>query len=177
VTISNKGDLTVPDLEALGLTRWSYAIGAQGTKYWASRRALPGVYTAKDLVITTTVCRPSANRPFPIGRRVAIVGIGNVMVDIANYCAHFTDCDEISRSRARPVREGVRRPRVRDVEEPSTTRSTREIERIGPTVAAGQNPDELLAALAAKPRGRRTRARLRFRFLASPRRVLAEGGR
>src|SRR3990172_8079292 len=44
--------------------------------------------------------------------------------------------------------------------------------------AAGQHPDDLLKALAAKPEPTEaTRARLRFRFLASPKRVIAEGGR
>jgi ferredoxin--NADP+ reductase len=54
-----------------------------------------------------------------------------------------------------------------------------ELERIRPRLeAVGQSPDELVAALAARPEpSPPSRARLRFRFLASPRRVVAEGGR
>jgi len=54
-----------------------------------------------------------------------------------------------------------------------------EIERIRPRLEiAGQNPDDLFKALAAKPEDpEKTRARLRFRFLASPKRVVAEDGR
>jgi ferredoxin--NADP+ reductase len=181
VTISNKGDLTVPDLEALGFDALVYAIGAQGTKYLGVEgERLPGVYHAKDLVYHYNRLPPFSERPFPIGRRVAIVGVGNVMVDIANYCAHFTDCDEIiAIARRGPFEKAYDDREFEDVEDAFDHALYREeVERIRPRlVAAGQNPDELLAALAAKPEGSRTRARLRFRFLASPRRVLAEGGR
>src|SRR5207247_9849517 len=54
-----------------------------------------------------------------------------------------------------------------------------ELERIRPRLeAVGQDPDELIKALAARPEpAERTRARLPFRFLASPQRVLADSGR
>ena len=182
VTISNKGDLTVPDLEALGFDALVYAIGAQGTKYLGVEgERLPGVYHAKDLVYHYNRLPPFSERPFPMGRRVAIVGVGNVMVDIANYCAHFADCDEIvAIARRGPYEKAYDDREFEDVEDAFDHALYREeIERIRPRlVAAGQNPDELLAALAAKPEGSpRTLARLRFRFLASPKRVLAEGGR
>ena len=182
VTISNKGDLTVPDLEALGFDALVYAIGAQGTKYLGVEgERLPGVYHAKDLVYHYNRLPPFSERPFPMGRRVAIVGVGNVMVDIANYCAHFTDCDEIiAIARRGPFEKAYDDREFEDVEDAfDHARYREEIERIRPRlVAAGQNPDELLAALAAKPEGSaRTLARLRFRFLASPKRVVAEGGR
>src|SRR3981189_2697490 len=49
--ISNKGDLTVPDLEALGFDALVYAIGAQGTKYLGVEgERLPGGYHPKALV-------------------------------------------------------------------------------------------------------------------------------
>ena len=182
VTISNKGDLTVPDLEALGFDALVYAIGAQGTKYLGVEgERLPGVYHAKDLVYHYNRLPPFSERPFPMGRRVAIVGVGNVMVDIANYCAHFTDCEEIiAIARRGPFEKAYDDREFEDVEDAFDHALYREeIERIRPRlVAAGQNPDELLAALAAKPEGSpRTLARLRFRFLASPKRVLAEGAR
>jgi ferredoxin--NADP+ reductase len=182
VTISNKGDLTVPDLEALGFDALVYAIGAQGTKYLGVEgERLPGVYHAKDLVYHYNRLPPFSERPFPIGRRVAIVGVGNVMVDIANYCAHFTDCEEIiAIARRGPFEKAYDDREFEDVEDAFDHALYREeIERIRPRlVAAGQNPDEVLAALAAKPEGSpRARARLRFRFLASPKRALAEGER
>jgi ferredoxin--NADP+ reductase len=182
VTISNKGDLKVQDLAALGFDALVYAIGAQGTKYLGVEgERLPGVYHAKDLVYHYNRLPPFSERPFPMGRRVAIVGVGNVMVDIANYCAHFADCDEIiAIARRGPFEKAYDDREFEDVEDAFDHALYREeIERIRPRLqAAGQNADELLTALAAKPEGSpRARARLRFRFLASPKRVLAEGGR
>lgn len=182
VTISNKGDLTVAGLSGLGFDALVYAIGAQGTKYLGVEgERLPGVYHAKDLVYHYNRLPPFSEQPFPVGRRVAIVGVGNVMVDIANYCAHFTDCDEIiAIARRGPFEKAYDDREFEDVEDAfDHALYHEEIERIRPRlVAAGQNPDELLATLAAKPEpSPRARARLRFRFLASPKRVVAEGGR
>jgi len=182
VTISNKGDLKVQDLAALGFDALVYAIGAQGTKYLGVEgERLPGVYHAKDLVYHYNRLPPFSERPFPMGRRVAIVGVGNVMVDIANYCAHFADCDEIiAIARRGPFEKAYDDREFEDVEDAFDHALYREeIERIRPRLqAAGQSADELLTVLAAKPEGSpRARARLRFRFLASPKRVLAEGGR
>jgi ferredoxin--NADP+ reductase len=182
VTISNHGDLTVHDLTNLGFDALVYAIGAQGTKYLGVEgERLPGVYHAKDLVYHYNRLPPFSERPFPMGRRVAIVGVGNVMVDIANYCAHFADCDEIlAVARRGPFEKAYDDREFEDVEDAFDHALHRgEIERIRPRLlAAGQNPDELLAALAARLEpSPRARARLRFRFLASPKRVVAEGGR
>ncbi|MGH7366194.1 MAG: FAD-dependent oxidoreductase [Candidatus Rokuibacteriota bacterium] len=182
VTISNTGDLTVHDLATMGFDALVYAIGAQGTKYLGIEgERLPGVYHAKDLVYHYNRLPPFSEQPFPMGRRVAIVGVGNVMVDIANYCAHFCDCDEVvAIARRGPFEKAYDDREFEDVEDAFDHALHREeIARIRPRLeAAGQNPDEVLAALALKPEPLpRARARLRFRFLASPRRVVAEGGR
>ena len=182
VTISNTGDLTVGDLATMGFDALVYAIGAQGTKYLGvDGEHLPGVFHAKDLVYHYNRLPPFSERSFPMGRRVAIVGVGNVMVDIANYCAHFADCDEIiAIARRGPFEKAYDDREFEDVEDTFDHALYREeIERIRPRiVAAGQDPDELLAALAARPEpSPRARARLRFRFLASPRRVVADGDR
>jgi ferredoxin--NADP+ reductase len=183
VTISNQGgDLSVSELAAMDFDAIVYAIGAQGTKYLGIEgERLPGVYHAKDLVYHYNRLPPFSERTFPMGRRVAVVGVGNVMVDIANYCAHFADCDEIvAIARRGPFEKAYDDREFEDVEDAFDRALYREeIERIRPRLeAAGQNPDELLAALAARPEpSPRARARLRFRFLASPRRVVSERGR
>jgi ferredoxin--NADP+ reductase len=63
-----------------------FAVGAQGTK----KLGLPGedakgVYSAKDFVFFYNQLPPFASQDFSTGRRVAIVGMGNVMVDIARW--------------------------------------------------------------------------------------------
>jgi ferredoxin/flavodoxin---NADP+ reductase len=183
VTVSNQGgDLSLADLGGLGLDAIVYAIGAQGTKYLGIEgERLPGVYHAKDLVYHYNRLPPFSERVFPMGRRVAIVGVGNVMVDIANYCAHFAGCEEIvAIARRGPFEKAYDDREFEDVEDAFDRALYREeIERIRPRLeAAGQKPDELLAALAVRPEpSPPARARLRFRFLASPKRVVSEGGR
>jgi ferredoxin/flavodoxin---NADP+ reductase len=182
VTVAERGDLTVPELTAAGFDAIVYAIGAQGTKYLGIEgERLPGAYHAKDLVYHYNRLPPFSERSFPIGRRVAIVGVGNVMVDIANYCVHFCECDQVvAVARRGPFEKAYDDREFEDVEDALDRAWYREeIERIRPRLeAAGQNADELLTALGARPEpSPRARTRLGFRFLASPRGVLAESGR
>lgn len=63
-----------------------FSVGAQGTK----KLGLPGenakgVYSAKDFVFFYNQLPPFATMDFSTGKRVAIVGMGNVMVDIARW--------------------------------------------------------------------------------------------
>jgi ferredoxin/flavodoxin---NADP+ reductase len=181
VPVGPDGPLTVAQLQSSGFDALVFAIGAQGTKYLGVEgERLPGVYHAKDLVYHYNRLPPFAEREFPMGRRVAIVGVGNVMVDVANYCAHYCDCDEIvAIARRGPFEKAYEDKEFEDIEDAFDLPLYRqELERVRPRLeAAGQNPDDLLKALAAKPEPTEaTRARLRFRFLASPKRVIAEGG-
>jgi ferredoxin--NADP+ reductase len=182
VTVAEKGSLTVTDLAGMGFDALVFAIGAQGTKYLGIEgERLAGAYHAKDLVYHYNRLPPFAEQAFPIGRRVAIVGVGNVMVDIANYCAHFCDCDEvIAVARRGPFEKAYDDKEFEDIEDAFDRDLYRqELERIRPRLeAVGQNTEQLLEALAATPEDYpKAKARLRFRFLASPKRVLAEGGR
>src|SRR5499426_543683 len=182
VNVGSDGALTVADLQRLGFDALVFAHGAQGTKYLGVEgERLPGVYHAKDLVYHYNRLPPFAEREFPVGRRVAIVGVGNVMVDIANYCSHYCDCEEIiAIARRGPFEKAYDDKEFEDVEDAFDREASRqEIERVRSRLeAVGQNPDDLHKALAdrAEPT-ERPRARLRFRFLASPKRVVAENGR
>ena len=181
VTVAESGDLTVEDLRGGGFDAVVFAIGAQGTKYLGIEgERLPGVYHAKDLVYHYNRLPPFSEQAFPMGRRVAIVGVGNVMVDIANYCVHFCDCDTVvAVARRGPYEKAYDDREFEDIEDAFDRDLYRaEIARVRPRLeAAGQDADALLHALGQRPEPEsRTRARLAFRFLASPRRVVAEGG-
>src|SRR5260370_27074840 len=63
-----------------------FSVGAQGTK----KLGLPGeeakgVYPAKDFVYNYNLLPPYTNQDFSVGKRVAVVGMGNAMVDIAHW--------------------------------------------------------------------------------------------
>jgi ferredoxin/flavodoxin---NADP+ reductase len=78
--------LTVDGLKDWHPSAIVFAVGAQGTK----KLGLPGedakgVYSAKDFVYHYNVLPPFASQDFSTGRRVAIIGMGNVMADIARW--------------------------------------------------------------------------------------------
>jgi ferredoxin--NADP+ reductase len=84
--VSSESPLSVPELREFSPSALVFAVGAQGTKKlglagWDAR----GVYSAKDFVYHYNQLPPFASQDFSIGKRVAIVGMGNVMVDIARW--------------------------------------------------------------------------------------------
>ena len=86
VNIGTNGLLSLDDLRNLGVDALCITTGAQGTKWLGiSGEEFPGVFHAKDLVYHYNSLPPFSTQEFPIGRNVAIVGVGNVMMDIARY--------------------------------------------------------------------------------------------
>jgi ferredoxin--NADP+ reductase len=84
--VGEHGAIKIDDLRQWNPSAIVYAVGAQGTK----TMGLPGengkgLYSAKDFVFFYNQLPPFASMDFSIGRRVAIVGMGNVMVDIARW--------------------------------------------------------------------------------------------
>ena len=86
VPVSSQSQVSIADLQQFGPSAIVFAIGAQGTK----KLGLPGeevrgVYAAKDFVYSYNLLPPFTSHDFSTGKRVAIVGMGNVMVDIARW--------------------------------------------------------------------------------------------
>lgn len=78
--------LTIEGLRDWQPTAIVFAVGAQGTKKLGlAGEDSKGVYSAKDFVYHYNLLPPFASQDFSTGRRVAIVGMGNVMVDIARW--------------------------------------------------------------------------------------------
>ena len=86
VTVGKAGDLSLDDLRGMGFQVVLVAVGAQGTKWLGlPGEDLTGVYHAKDLVYHYNLLPPFSQQKYPIGQRVVLVGVGNVMLDIAHY--------------------------------------------------------------------------------------------
>lgn len=86
VALKGGGSLTCDALRAWNPAAIVYAVGAQGTKRLGmSGEDARGVYSAKDFVYHYNGLPPFSSQDFSTGRRVAIVGMGNVMVDIARW--------------------------------------------------------------------------------------------
>jgi len=181
VTIGSQGDLTLDDLRACGFQSILVCAGAQGTKKLGlPGEDLPGVYHAKDLVFHYNQLPPFSKRPFKFGRKVAVVGAGNVMLDIARYVIQKIKVDEV----VAVVRRGPAEVKFdkKEMEYVIANLSQRalddEIARVTSIMQeVGQDPDEAKATiLEALPKALPTNsaARFRFEFLSSPTQIIGD---
>ncbi len=86
VLVGNSYEITLEDLESMRPAAIVFACGAQG----ARKLGLPGadakgVYAAKDFVYDYNLLPPYTGMDFSTGRHIAIVGMGNVAIDIARW--------------------------------------------------------------------------------------------
>ena len=86
VPVGSNSPITINDLRGFCPSALVFAVGAQGTKNLGlPGEELRGVYSAKDFVYYYNQLPPFASQDFSVGKRVVIVGMGNVMVDIARW--------------------------------------------------------------------------------------------
>jgi len=183
ITIGAQGDLKLEDLLALGFQAVLVTAGAQGTKWLGlPGEDLIGVYHAKDVVYFYNKLPPFSKRKYRFGKRCAIVGAGNVMVDISRYLIREEKVDEV----IAVVRRGPAEIKfdkkemehvIANLDIPALDA---EIQRVTPIMqSVEQNPqtarEHILAALPkAEPANSQTK--FRFEFLASPVQMLGENG-
>ena len=175
VTVGAQGDLTIDDLRALGFQAILVTVGAQGTKWLGlPGEDLEGVYHAKDVVYFYNSLPPFSQKPFRFGKRCAVIGAGNVMLDITHYLAREKKVDEV----IAVVRRGPMEVKFdkKDMEyvidNLDQAALDEEIKRITPILqAVGQDPETAGASiLEALPKAlpKVSNTRFRFEFLASP---------
>jgi ferredoxin--NADP+ reductase len=96
VLVANNGDFTFDELRNFGFDAILVAAGAQGTKWLGlPGEELDGVYHAKDVVYGYNSLPPYSQKKFRIGKRCAIIGAGNVMVDVARHLIEKKKVDEV----------------------------------------------------------------------------------
>jgi ferredoxin--NADP+ reductase len=182
VTVGEAGSVRLSDLEALKGSAIVVAAGAQGTKsLGVPGEDGPNVYHAKDLVYHYNHLPPFSQRAFPLGERVAIIGIGNVMVDIAHYLITMRRVGEVIAVARRGPKERAYDDREMEAIASHIDREAlrKELERIRPRLEPlGQDVNALYGELTrdcdvpAKEGG--GPSRLTFRFLASPTRLIRD---
>lgn len=156
-----------------------FAVGAQGNKKlgMAGEDAL-GVYSAKDFVYHYNQLPPFASGDFSIGKRVAIIGMGNVMVDIARWLlldAPARTAEEVIVIARRGPLEAkfdekefayVQAFLDRAIFASELQRVKARMEAVGQDIA--KVPQETFLCLTKFPDPQTTLPRLTFRFLSSP---------
>ena len=181
VSIGTQGDLTLDDLRALGFQAILVTAGAQGTKWLGlPGEDLEGVYHAKDVVYFYNNLPPYAQKSYLFGKRCAVIGAGNVMLDITHYLSRELKVDEV----VAVVRRGPAEVKFDKKEMEYVIASLdvaaldAEIERVAPIMqAVHQDPATARAAiLEAMPKAlpKVSDTRFRFEFLASPVRMIGD---
>jgi ferredoxin--NADP+ reductase len=181
VSIGQDGDLTLDALRGFGFQAVLVTVGAQGTKWLGlPGEDLRGVYHAKDLVYHYNQLPPYSQQDFGIGRRVAIVGVGNVMLDISHWVIRDLKVDEVvAIARRGPAEVKFDKAEMEYVAANLDVAALdAELERVrGRMEAVGQEVAQsrayILAALpGAEPAVSTTRFRLEF--LGSPHRIVGD---
>ena len=176
VSVGHDQALTLADLKQIGLSAIVVTAGAQGTK----KLGIPGeesvgVYHAKDVVYHYNSLPPFSQKNFAIGRRVAVIGMGNVMVDIANWLLNHQKIDQVVVVARRGPLEKAYDDGEFEVIEPylDNVEMKKEIERIRPQLTTvGQNVDEIIEKFVKQGEPAEGR-RLQFRYLCSPTKIIA----
>ena len=181
VVVGNDGDLSLKELQAMGFQAIIVAVGAQGTKWLGlPGEDLKGVYHAKDIVYHYNNLPPFSTKEFLIGDRVALIGVGNVMIDIAHWLIRDLKVDEVTAvARRGPAEVKFAKKEMESVAANLDLEALdAEIERVSERmIAVGQDPqaakDFILSALPkAKPPVSKTR--FLFQFLSSPSRIVGD---
>lgn len=179
VPISEQSAVSIESLRELNPAAMVFAVGAQGTK----KLGMPGedalgVYSAKDFVYYYNLLPPFASQNFSTGKRIAIIGMGNVMVDIARWL--LLDCPDrkteevIVIARRGPLEAKFDEKEFAHIEMYLDRRAfEEELERVKDRMAAvGQDiakvPQETFPCLAKSADQPVEGPRLKFRFLSSP---------
>jgi len=181
VTVCGGGNIALEDILESGFQAALVTTGAQGTKWLRlPGENLPGVYHAKNLVFHYNSLPPFSGRKFLLGRRVAVVGAGNVMMDIAHYLVRDRKVDEVVAVVRRGPAEIKFTKKEMETIAANLDLSALEAEfgRVAPLMqAARQDPGLVQQAFTdALPKALPpvSQSRFRFEFLASPARVLGD---
>ena len=181
VTVCCGGNIVLEDLLDSGFQAVLVTTGAQGTKWLRlPGENLPGVYHAKNIVYHYNLLPPFSEKKYLLGKRVAVVGAGNVMMDIAHYLIRERQVEEV----IVVVRRGPAEVKFTRAEMETVCANLdlqaleTEFARVSPCMQAiDQDPAVVKAAfLSALPKAVPpvSQTRFRFEFLASPVRILGD---
>lgn len=179
VPIGATSPVSIESLRELCPAAMVFAVGAQGTK----KLGIPGerskgVYCAKDFVYYYNQLPPFAGQDFSVGKRVAIIGMGNVMVDIARWLLRDDPQHKVQEvvvvARRGPLEAKFDEKEFANIQMYLDRKAFQdELERVKAQMeAVGQDiakvPEETFPCLLKYPQQQVNASRLTFRFLSSP---------
>ncbi|MEA3335697.1 MAG: FAD-dependent oxidoreductase [Chloroflexota bacterium] len=181
VAVGLNGDLGLDDLRAMGFQAILVTVGAQGTKWLGlPGEDLSGVFHAKTLVYHYNSLPPYSQQEFDIGERAALIGVGNVMVDIARWLIRERKIERVTAvARRGPVEVKFTRKEFQTIiQNMDMDAFDQEIKRVSDRMlAVGQDPEEARAEiLKALPRSAEPVSNSEFylQFMSSPIRIIGD---
>jgi ferredoxin/flavodoxin---NADP+ reductase len=181
VRIEKDGDMTLDDLRKMGFQAILITVGAQGTKWLGlPGEGLVGVYHAKDIVYHYNRLPPFGHREFAIGKRVAVVGAGNVMLDIVHWLSDMVRVEQVTTiARRGPAEVKFGRSELGYViGQMDMAALETELARVTPLMTSlGQDPEEfrsMIRMVQLKSDPPHSPTRFTMQFLASPTRILGD---
>jgi ferredoxin--NADP+ reductase len=179
VTIGRKGDLSFKELRTMGFQAILVTVGAQGTKWLGlPGEDLVGVYHAKDIVYHYNKLPPFSQKSFSIGKRVALIGVGNVMIDIARWLIREVKVDQVTAvARRGPAEVKFTKKEMQSVARNLDLKALDDqLLRVSPVMEGnGQDVAAAKAFILAgldKAQEPVSDSRFKFEFLASPSRIV-----
>lgn len=183
ITVASGGDFTLDQIRAMGFDAVLVTAGAQGIKSLGlPGENLEGVYHAKDVVYHYNKLPPFSQKNFRFGKRCAIIGAGNVMVDIARYLINYRGVEEVTAVvRRGPAEVNFTKDEMKHlISYLDLAEFENEMKRVIPALEAiKQDPDigryKILDSLS-KADPKTQNAKFHFDFLASPTGMIGENG-
>ncbi len=181
VIIGTGGDLSIGDLLKMDFQAVLVTVGAQAEKkIGIPGEELEGVFHAKDVVYHYNKLPPFSKKPFDFGRKVAIVGVGNVMLDISRWLIEIVKVDEvIAIARRGPTEVKFGKKELESVIcNMNMEQMNEEILRATPAMLeVGQDPEaskEIYKSALEKAAEPLSNTQFSIKFLSSPRRIISD---
>lgn len=182
VVVGKNSNLKLEDLKNIDFSAYLVSVGAQGTKnVGIEGEDAEGVFHAKDLVYHYNHLPPFSEEEVKVGERVAVIGVGNVMVDIAHWLTHYRKAKEvIAIARRGPNERSYTDKEIKAIAYNFDKDLVKnELERVKENLeAVGQNIDETFKELTKSCEEKYAQedspTKFHFKFLSSPKRVLKD---
>lgn len=181
VSVGTESGISLDDLKSMGFQAIIATVGAQGTKWLGlPGEDLNGVYHAKDIVYHYNDLPPYSAMDFRIGRRVALIGVGNVMMDIGHWTIRDKKVDKvIAIARRGPAEVKFTKKELQylaaNLDLPALEA---ELERVSPSMeAVGQDPEaakDFIFSALPKAQPPNSDTCFSFQFLSSPSRIIGD---
>jgi len=175
VVIGENGDMPLDELRGLGFDAILVSAGAQGTKWLGlPGEDLEGVYHAKEVVYGYNKLPPFSQKHFRFGKRCAIIGAGNVMLDVARHLVYVQKVSEVvAVVRRGPAEVNFTKEEMKHlIGYLDLPAFDAEIKRVTPALQAiKQDPEagrHKIMEAVSKADPKISDARFRFEFLSSP---------